>query len=120
MKIYWSNFAKTELQKIFYYYKQNVSERVAKALVLGIEKTTQILKTNPRLGHIEQLLVDRHSEFRYLVSLVFGKISRKLFLSCFAALQLSRIYTNGRLQIFCCSAANFSGSAVQIFAVKSY
>ena len=67
IKIYWTDFSKTELLKIFSYYKVKASLKVAKNLILGIENKTTILKTHPKVGHIEELLTNRKEEFRYLV-----------------------------------------------------
>jgi len=67
LKIYWTDFSKTELQKIFYYYKETTSLTIAKKLILGIENKTTILKTSPRIGPKEELLKNRKQEFRYLV-----------------------------------------------------
>jgi len=67
LKIYWTDFSKNELQKIFSYYVENASLRVAKNLVLGIEKKTTILKTKPNIGQEEEFLKDRKQGFRYLV-----------------------------------------------------
>ena len=40
LKIYWTDFAKGELQEIFNYYKENTSITIAKKLVIGITKET--------------------------------------------------------------------------------
>ena len=67
LKIYWTDFSKTELRKIFSYYKDNASLSIAKKLVLEIENKTTILKTHPNIGQREELLKEREQEFRYLV-----------------------------------------------------
>ena len=67
LKIYWTDFAKKELQNIFEYYKENASLKVAKGLTIGITKETLKLKKQPEIGQIEELLIDRPNEFRYLV-----------------------------------------------------
>ena len=67
LKIYWTDFSKKELQNIFEYYKENASLKVAKTLTIGIAKETLILKKQPEIGQIEELLIDRPNEFRYLV-----------------------------------------------------
>ena len=67
LKIYWTDFSKNELQKIFSYYKENASLQVAHKLVLEIEKKTNILKTHPNIGQKEELLITRKQGFRYLV-----------------------------------------------------
>ncbi|NOR58127.1 MAG: type II toxin-antitoxin system RelE/ParE family toxin [Sulfurimonas sp.] len=67
LKIYWTDFSKKELQNIFEYYKENVSLKVAKSLTIGIVKETLKLKKQPEIGQIEELLIDRPNEFRYLI-----------------------------------------------------
>ena len=67
LKIYWTDFSKNELQNIFEYYKENASSKVAKSLTIGIAKETLKLKKQPEIGQIEELLIDRPNEFRYLV-----------------------------------------------------
>jgi plasmid stabilization system protein ParE len=67
LKIYWTDFSKNELRKIFSYYEENASLRIATNLVLGIENKTTILKSHPNIGQKEELLKNRKQEFRYLV-----------------------------------------------------
>ncbi|WPR70954.1 type II toxin-antitoxin system RelE/ParE family toxin [Flavobacterium sp. NG2] len=67
LKIYWTDFSKKELQKIFEYYKVKASLKVAKNFTIGIAKETLKLKKQPEIGQIEELLIDRPNQFRYLV-----------------------------------------------------
>lgn len=67
LEIYWTAFAKKELKKIFDYYKINATLDVAFNLTSEIAKKTLILKSYPRAGKSEELLIDRKQEFRYLV-----------------------------------------------------
>lgn len=67
LKIYWTDFSKSELNKIFDYYKETASARIAKKLVLEITKTVLKLQKQPNIGQREELLLDRIEEFRYLV-----------------------------------------------------
>lgn len=69
LKIYWTDFAKTELKKIFDYYKKEASLAVAKKIVLGITKETIKLKLKPTnaIGQKEELLESYSEEIRYLV-----------------------------------------------------
>jgi plasmid stabilization system protein ParE len=67
LKIYWTDFSKSELHKIFDYYKETVSERIARKLVLGITQSLLKLQKQPNIGQREELLLDRKEEFRYLV-----------------------------------------------------
>ena len=50
MKIYWTEFSETELQKIFKYYLGKANYLVAKKLVNGIFRETLILSRQPQLG----------------------------------------------------------------------
>lgn len=65
LKIYWTDFAKNELQENFNYLKENASLRVARKE--KIVKETHRLKKQPEIGQIEELLSERKQKFRYLV-----------------------------------------------------
>lgn len=67
LKIFWTDFAKEELQKNFQYLKDNASLRVARNETRKLVKETRRLKKQPEIGQIEELLADRKLEFRYLV-----------------------------------------------------
>ncbi len=67
LKIYWTDFAKSELRKIFDYYKEEASIRIAQKIVKEIILSTSILSTQPHIGTPESLLKDREQVFRYLV-----------------------------------------------------
>lgn len=67
LKIYWTDFSKSELHKIFYYHKETASIRIAKKLVLEITQAVIKLQKQPNIGQREELLLDRKEEFRYLV-----------------------------------------------------
>lgn len=67
LKIYWTDFSKSELHKIFDYYKQRVGLRIAKRLVIGITKEVDKLQSQPNIGQISKFLTNRKQEFRYLV-----------------------------------------------------
>ncbi|OYU82658.1 MAG: plasmid stabilization protein [Flavobacterium sp. BFFFF2] len=67
LEVYWTNFSKKELKKIFNYYKENASLNVAKNLVIGITKETGKLKKHPKIGQEEKLLEKDSRDFRYLV-----------------------------------------------------
>lgn len=47
LKIYWTDFSKTQLRDIFEYYKENASLKVAKNITTGIAKETLKLKKQP-------------------------------------------------------------------------
>lgn len=67
LKIYWTDFSKSELHKIFNYYKETASVRIAKKLILEITQAVLKLHKQPNIGQREELLLDRKEEFRYLV-----------------------------------------------------
>lgn len=65
--IFWTDFAKEELKKIYSYHKAVASKNLAKKLVIGLQTKTQILSNHPDSGHKEELLENRKQQFRYLV-----------------------------------------------------
>jgi len=67
LELYWTAFAKNELQDIFDYYKEKASPTFARKLISGIVHETARLKTKSYIGQIEQLLVEQGQAFRYLV-----------------------------------------------------
>ena len=67
LKIYWTDFAKKELQKIFNYYKENASLNVARNLVTGITKEATKLQKQPIIGQREELLEKSIKEYRYFI-----------------------------------------------------
>lgn len=67
LEIYWTSFAKAELRNIFDYYKSQASVIISRKLVTGIVTSTDLLKMQPQLGQVEELLTDRSEGFRYLV-----------------------------------------------------
>ncbi len=67
LKIYWTDFSKIQLRRIFSYYHKNASLRVAQKLTIEIVEKTFILSTRPNIGQKKELLKDRKQEFRYIV-----------------------------------------------------
>ncbi|MCG2420462.1 type II toxin-antitoxin system RelE/ParE family toxin [Aequorivita sp. F47161] len=67
LKIIWSEFAETQLDEIYEYYKKEAGLRVAKNLVSGIINETKKLIKSPLIGQKEELLKRREIEYRYLV-----------------------------------------------------
>lgn len=67
LKVFWTAFSERELANIYEYHKEKASVRIAKNLVEGIFNETLKLKTQPKIGQIEELLKDRKENFRYLV-----------------------------------------------------
>ena len=67
IKVYWTQFAKTELKSIFDYYKINASLKIASSLVTGIIDKGDTLSSLVAVGQKEEFLADRKEEFRYLI-----------------------------------------------------
>ena len=67
IKIFWTDFAKNELHKIFIFYRENASLKVARGLVLGITHEVLKLENEPNIGQKEGLLIEREQVYRYLI-----------------------------------------------------
>ena len=67
LKIIWSEFAETQLDEIYEYYKKEASTRIAKKLVKGIINEPKKLIKTPLIGQEEELLKQREIHYRYLV-----------------------------------------------------
>jgi plasmid stabilization system protein ParE len=83
LKIFWTNFSKQELKKIFDYYKLEANLNVAKSLVRGITIATSKLVIQPEIGQEEELLKVDERNFRYflfknykIIYLINSKMSR--------------------------------------------
>ena len=68
LEIFWSQLAEDKLQDIFYYYKLKAGIKTARKIVNEIVDKTFNLEKYPKIGAIEELLIDRAQEFRYLIS----------------------------------------------------
>jgi plasmid stabilization system protein ParE len=67
LKIFWTDFAKTELKNIFKHLKEKASIGVAKKENKKIVQSTLKLIKQPEIGQIEPMLAERGIEFRYLL-----------------------------------------------------
>lgn len=67
LQIIWSEFAETQLDEIYEYYKKKASPRVAKEHVSGIINESRKLIKSPLIGQVEEILKQRETEYRYLV-----------------------------------------------------
>ncbi|MDO9260611.1 MAG: type II toxin-antitoxin system RelE/ParE family toxin [Flavobacteriaceae bacterium] len=67
LEVVWSDFAESQLDKIFEYYKENASFRVPKNLVQKIIAEPIKLIDSPHIGQIEDLLTNRKEVYRYLI-----------------------------------------------------
>ena len=66
-QIIWSDQAEIQLDRIFEYYSENASVRVAINLIRKIIDEPNKLLEKPEISQREELLLDRESEYRYLV-----------------------------------------------------
>jgi toxin ParE1/3/4 len=68
LEIFWTQLAEEKLHDIFQYYKYKAGVKIAKKIITEIVDRTLILEQNSKAGQIEELLVNRKYEFRYLIS----------------------------------------------------
>jgi plasmid stabilization system protein ParE len=66
-KILWTDFTINQLKDIFDYHLIKASPNIAQRLVQKIIDATIILENNPKSGRKEDLLADRHQEFRFVI-----------------------------------------------------
>jgi toxin ParE1/3/4 len=66
-KIIWSNFDESELDEIFKYYIEKANLKVAKNILQSILAEPDRLIQNSELFQIEDLLIDREDNYRYIV-----------------------------------------------------
>ena len=66
-EIIWSDFAESQLDEIFEYYVKNASLKVAKNLLQKLLAEPNRIMDNPEMLQIEELLIDRPNEYRYIV-----------------------------------------------------
>jgi len=66
-EIIWSNYAESQLDKIFEYYLENANYKVAKTIIDKIINDPNRLLLNTEIGQKEELLKYREEEYRYLI-----------------------------------------------------
>ncbi|KDN55287.1 type II toxin-antitoxin system RelE/ParE family toxin [Flavobacterium seoulense] len=66
-EIIWSNFAETQLDQIFEYYIENASLKVAQNIIEKIILEPNKILLHPEITQVEELLLDREKEYRYLI-----------------------------------------------------
>ena len=66
-KILWTDFAINQLKDIFDYHLIKASPNIAQRLVQKKIDATKILENNPKSGRKEDLLADRHQDFRFVI-----------------------------------------------------
>ena len=67
MKIVWSKFAETQLDKIYKYYENKAGPKIAKKIIKGIISEPKKLIKAPLIGPKEELLLQREFVYRYLI-----------------------------------------------------
>jgi len=67
LRIFWTDFAKEELKKIFDYYAVEANLKTANKIAIKIIDSADKLKDFPKLGEIEKLLENRKVEYRSLI-----------------------------------------------------
>lgn len=66
-KIIWFDFAEMQLDQIFEYYIEKAGVRVAKNIIEKIILEPNKLLSHPEILQVEELLLDREKEYRYLI-----------------------------------------------------
>jgi plasmid stabilization system protein ParE len=66
-QVIWTNFAISELKKIFLYYRMVAGERTAVKIKKSIFAATKPLMKHPLIGSEEENLKDLHQGHRYIV-----------------------------------------------------
>ena len=66
-KVIWSNFAESELDKIFEYHVEKASLKVAATIIKNILAEPNRLIDNSEMFQTEDLLIDREDIYRYIV-----------------------------------------------------
>lgn len=66
-EIKWSSFSEIQLDKIYDYYLENVSYKVAGNLIQGILYKPNILIEKPFIGQAEPYLQERNVSYRYII-----------------------------------------------------
>ncbi|SDF16057.1 Plasmid stabilization system protein ParE [Pricia antarctica] len=67
LKILWTDFAKSELNRIYIFYFDHAGSKIAKNETKKTAKATLRLKKQPEIGQLEEFLKGRSHEFPYLV-----------------------------------------------------
>lgn len=76
LKVYWTDFAKRELQRVFDYHKKQVSLKIARQITEKIVKKAESLSDFPQMGAVETALDSKSYIFRYVVSTNYKIIYR--------------------------------------------
>lgn len=66
-KIIWSAFAEEQIDEIFDYYKSRAGTKVATKIIKTILRKPNVLLKNLDIGVIENHLIGRTAQYRYLI-----------------------------------------------------
>ncbi len=66
-RIIWSEFAEHQLDNIYNFYLESASPSVASKLLKNIIHEADRLTHRPEIGQIEENLLERNIEYRYLI-----------------------------------------------------
>lgn len=84
-QIIWTNFAISELKKIFLYYRMAANERVAEKIRSSIFESTRPLLKDPLIGAIEENLIELKQQHQYLVvgnyKIIYRVIASKIYVT---------------------------------------
>lgn len=69
MKVIWTELAKAQLKEVCQYYKEVVSNRVAKSIKTKIFEKTRKLSSHPEIGQQEQNAIVTALDYRFTYSL---------------------------------------------------
>lgn len=67
-EIRWTKTALNHLDNIFDFYCFTANEMLAQKIISEIIDSTEVLKSTPKIGQKEELLIDFEKTFRYIVS----------------------------------------------------
>jgi toxin ParE1/3/4 len=67
MKVVWSQFAEDQLDEIYAFYLDQAGEKIAGNLISSIINHPKYLINYPKAGQVENLLLERETEYRYIV-----------------------------------------------------
>ncbi|TVQ44499.1 MAG: type II toxin-antitoxin system RelE/ParE family toxin [Saprospirales bacterium] len=67
LEVYWLELAESKLEDIYSFYSIKANQKIASDLVSGIVERTLGIVNQPKIGAIEQNLLHRDKEFRFII-----------------------------------------------------
>jgi plasmid stabilization system protein ParE len=84
-QVFWTNFAVSELKKIYSYHKMAAGDRVAESIKKSVFSAVKLLVRQPELGMTEENLKDLNEGHRYLVEgnykIIYKVAGDKIFIT---------------------------------------